>query len=100
MSGDERRPLPLAGLVVLDISSFIAAPAAAVALADYGADVIKIEPPGDGDPHRNSCSNAATRRATSISPGSSTAALKRSLALDLKTDGARAMLERLSNAPT
>ena len=33
-------PLPLAGLVVLDISSFIAAPAAAVALADYGADVI------------------------------------------------------------
>jgi formyl-CoA transferase len=31
--------------MVLDISSIIAAPAAAVALADYGADVIKIEPP-------------------------------------------------------
>jgi len=29
--------LPLAGLLVLDISTFIAAPAAAVALADYGA---------------------------------------------------------------
>jgi formyl-CoA transferase len=43
--------LPLAGLVVLDISSFIAAPAAAVALADFGADVIKIEPPG-GDKRR------------------------------------------------
>ena len=57
MTQDE--PLPLAGLVVLDISSFIAAPAAAAALADYGADVIKIEPPGDGDPHRNSFKNAS-----------------------------------------
>ena len=35
--------LPLAGLRVLDISSFIAAPAAAVVLGDWGADVIKIE---------------------------------------------------------
>ncbi|MBL6618001.1 MAG: CoA transferase, partial [Reyranella sp.] len=49
---------PLSGLVVLDVSSFIAAPAAAVVLADYGADVIKIEPP-DGDPHRNSYRNAS-----------------------------------------
>ena len=46
-------PLPLEGLRVLDISSFIAGPAAAVALADFGADVIKIEPPGTGDPYRN-----------------------------------------------
>ena len=38
--------LPLSGLIVLDVSSFIAAPAAAVVLADFGADVIKIEPPG------------------------------------------------------
>ena len=46
-------PLPLAGLLVLDVSTFIAAPAAATALADYGADVIKIEAPGEGDPHRH-----------------------------------------------
>ena len=51
--------LPLSGLVVLDVSSFIAAPAAAVALADFGADVIKIEPPHEGDPHRNSFRNAS-----------------------------------------
>ena len=43
--------LPFAGLKVLDISSFIAAPASAVILADYGADVIKVEGP-DGDPNR------------------------------------------------
>ena len=44
--------LPLEGIKVLDVSSFIAAPAAAVVLGDYGADVIKVEPPGEGDPHR------------------------------------------------
>ena len=32
---------------------FIAAPAAATVLSDFGADVIKIEPPGSGDPYRN-----------------------------------------------
>ena len=53
-------PLPLSGLLVLDISTFIAAPAAAVALADYGADVIKIEAPGEGDPHRHNYKRAAT----------------------------------------
>ena len=34
------------GLKVLDCASFIAAPAAATVLSDFGADVIKIEPPG------------------------------------------------------
>ena len=41
------------GLKVLDCASFIAAPAAATVLSDFGADVIKIEPPGPGDPYRN-----------------------------------------------
>src|ERR1700689_5334395 len=41
------------GLKVLDCASFIAAPAAATVLADFGADVIKIEPPGTGDPYRH-----------------------------------------------
>ncbi|WP_256864123.1 CoA transferase [Streptomyces avermitilis] len=39
------------GLKVLDVSSFIAGPAAATVLSDFGADVIKIEPPGRGDPN-------------------------------------------------
>ncbi|MDP2373192.1 CaiB/BaiF CoA-transferase family protein, partial [Reyranella sp.] len=88
-------PLPLAGLVVLDISSFIAAPAAAAALADYGADVIKIEPPGDGDPHRNSFRNASYPPSEHNFPWQLDGRLKRSLALDLKTDGARTILNRL-----
>jgi crotonobetainyl-CoA:carnitine CoA-transferase CaiB-like acyl-CoA transferase len=40
---------PLAGLRVLDIATIIAAPLAATLLADYGADVLKIEMPGRGD---------------------------------------------------
>ncbi|MFT3815913.1 MAG: CoA transferase [Acidovorax sp.] len=40
------------GLKVIDCGSFIAAPTAALMLGDFGADVIKIEPPGAGDPCR------------------------------------------------
>jgi crotonobetainyl-CoA:carnitine CoA-transferase CaiB-like acyl-CoA transferase len=89
--------LPLEGLVVLDVSSFIAAPAAAVALADFGADVIKIEPPGDGDPHRqNYTSPNYPRREPLVNfPWQLDGRNKRSLALDLKNAAAREVLERL-----
>lgn len=43
---------PLAGLRVLDIATFIAAPFCGATLAEFGADVIKIEQPGVGDPLR------------------------------------------------
>lgn len=44
---------PLADLRVLDISTIIAAPMAATLLADYGADVVKVEMPGQGDGMRS-----------------------------------------------
>jgi crotonobetainyl-CoA:carnitine CoA-transferase CaiB-like acyl-CoA transferase len=44
--------LPLAGLRVLDVSSFLAGPMAATVLADFGADVIRVEPAA-GDGYRN-----------------------------------------------
>lgn len=43
--------LPLDGLRVLDVSSFLAAPLSAAVLADFGADVIRVEPP-TGDTYR------------------------------------------------
>jgi crotonobetainyl-CoA:carnitine CoA-transferase CaiB-like acyl-CoA transferase len=42
-------PLPLAGVKVVDVSNFLAAPLCSMFLADFGADVIKVERPGSGD---------------------------------------------------
>jgi formyl-CoA transferase/succinyl-CoA--D-citramalate CoA-transferase len=44
---------PLSGVRVLELGSFIAGPFAGQLLADYGAEVIKIEPPRTGDPMRH-----------------------------------------------
>jgi len=44
---------PLEGLRVLDVATMMAAPWAATYLADYGADVVKVELPGTGDPVRH-----------------------------------------------
>ena len=87
--------LPLAGLRVLDISSFIAAPAAAVVLGDWGADVIKIEGP-DGDANRTIMRDSANYPKADIDyPWQMDSRNKRSLVLDLKQPAARAALDRL-----
>jgi crotonobetainyl-CoA:carnitine CoA-transferase CaiB-like acyl-CoA transferase len=81
------------GLKVIDCASWIAGPAAATMLSDFGADVIKIEPPGAGDPWR----------ASTPIPGKKvdyywqlTSRNKRSLALDLKHPDGQAVLHRLA----
>ena len=87
--------LPLAGLRVLDISSFIAAPAAAVVLGDWGADVIKVEAP-EGDPNRTIMNDSANYPKADINyPWLMDSRNKRSIALDLKNPEARAALDRL-----
>jgi crotonobetainyl-CoA:carnitine CoA-transferase CaiB-like acyl-CoA transferase len=48
---DDPPGLPLEGLQVMDISTYFAAPFSAALLADFGARVVKLEPP-DGDPYR------------------------------------------------
>ncbi|HVB10886.1 MAG TPA: CoA transferase [Bacillota bacterium] len=44
---------PLSGIRVLELGQLIAAPVATRILADFGADVVKVEPPGSGDPLRS-----------------------------------------------
>ena len=83
------------GLKVLDVGSFIAAPAAATILADFGAEVIKVEAPGDGDPYRGA--KRGKRYPTSPVPHQWIVdnRNKKGIALDLKSDEGREILYRL-----
>jgi formyl-CoA transferase len=79
------------GLKVVDCASWIAGPAAATIMSDFGADVIKIEPPGTGDPWRGrSASGTRNDHYWHL-----TSRNKRSLALDLKHKAGRDVLYRL-----
>jgi formyl-CoA transferase len=76
-TGHPARPAPgaLAGLRVLDLATLYAAPFISTLLADQGADVLKVEPPG-GDPYRD----YPTRMWSLLARG------KRSIELDLRSD--------------
>lgn len=84
-----------AGLRVIDCASFVAAPASATILSDFGADVIKVEPPGAGDAYRNLGRLPGLPRSEHDWAWLITGRNKRSLALDLKQAEARAALHRL-----
>jgi crotonobetainyl-CoA:carnitine CoA-transferase CaiB-like acyl-CoA transferase len=86
---------PLSGIRVIDCGTYIAGPAAAVVLSDFGAEVIKIERPPHGDPYRY----------LSLVPGMPVSPLfycwilddrnKKSVALDLNDSAAREALLKL-----
>lgn len=84
---------PLDGVRVLELGNFIAGPFAGQLLGDYGADVIKIEAPGDGDPMRRW---GVTRDGDSLwwpSIGRN----KRSIVLDMRQDAARKVAIELAS---
>src|SRR5687767_16019700 len=90
---DARPPCtgPLAGLKVVELGQLIAGPFAAKTLADFGADVVKIEPPAGGDP---------LRQWRLLHDGTSVwwqvqSRNKQSVALDLKQPEARDIVRRL-----
>ena len=83
------------GLKVLDCASFIAAPAAATVLSDFGADVIKIEPPGSGDPYRNLPNLPGYPVSEHNYAWMLEARNKKSLVLDLAKPEAQTVLHRL-----
>ena len=82
---------PLTGIKVLEMGQLIAGPFAAKTLADFGAEVIKIEPPGTGDP---------LRQWRLLKDGTSVwwqiqSRNKQSLALDLRQPQAQDIVRRL-----
>jgi formyl-CoA transferase len=83
------------GLNVVDLASFIAGPGAATILSDFGADVIKVEPPGSGDPHRHTYKIPPQPRADDNYAWHLANRNKRGLAVDLKSPHAKEILERL-----
>src|SRR5579862_3076846 len=81
-------------LLVIDCASFIAGPAAATIMSDFGARVIKIEPPGLGDSYRNLFRLRGTPDDIDYF-WALDSRNKESLAVDLKNPTARAALETL-----
>ncbi len=83
---------PLAGLKVVEMGQLIAGPFAAKTLSDFGADVVKIEPPGSGDPLRNW---RLLKNGTSVW-WQVQSRNKRSVALDLKKPEAQEIVRKLA----
>jgi CoA:oxalate CoA-transferase len=82
---------PLSGIVVIDLSRILAGPYCTMLMAEMGARVIKVEPPGGGDDARayGPFRNGVSTYFSSVNRG------KQSIALDLKDAGDRATFERL-----
>ena len=83
---------PLAGIRVIDLGAMVAGPLAATILSDQGADVIKVEPPGIGDVMRylGANCNGVSGLYHCTNRG------KRSLALDLKSEGGVELVKKLA----
>jgi crotonobetainyl-CoA:carnitine CoA-transferase CaiB-like acyl-CoA transferase/uncharacterized coiled-coil protein SlyX len=85
-------PLALQGVRVLELGQLIAGPFAAKTLGDFGADVIKVEPPGSGDPLRTW---RLLRNGTSVW-WEVQSRNKRSVCLDLRTPEGQDVVRRLA----
>jgi crotonobetainyl-CoA:carnitine CoA-transferase CaiB-like acyl-CoA transferase len=86
---------PLTGTRVIDLTQAMAAPYCTMTLADMGADVIKVEPPGDGEPTRREAAvqkNGVSGSFLAVNRG------KRSLTVNLKDPDGVAIVRRLARA--
>ncbi|WP_423193439.1 CaiB/BaiF CoA transferase family protein [Cupriavidus sp. H18C2] len=95
-SQDAARPLPLAGVRVLDVCQVMAGPYACMLLADLGADVIKVEPPDGGDQTRGAM--GFKMKGPDSMGFLNMNRNKRSVTLDLKSEAGRQVLYRLAES--
>ncbi len=85
-------PGPLHGFRILDLSAVISGPYGTMILADQGADVIKVEPPGTGDFTRSAGNKSGGMSASFLNNNRN----KRSIALDLRHPDGVAVVKRLA----
>jgi crotonobetainyl-CoA:carnitine CoA-transferase CaiB-like acyl-CoA transferase len=89
--------LPLAGVRVLEVASHVFVPAATALLAEWGAEVLKVEHPDTGDAYRGLITAGLHRSFHGVDVQFQHAnRSKRSLGIDLSTDAGRALLHRLA----
>jgi crotonobetainyl-CoA:carnitine CoA-transferase CaiB-like acyl-CoA transferase len=89
--------LPLAGVRVLEVASHVFVPAATALLAEWGAEVLKVEHPDTGDAYRGLIIAGLHRSFHGADVQFQQAnRSKRSLGIDLSTDAGRALLHRLA----
>ena len=88
-----KRPLPLAGVKVLDVSQVMAGPYSCMLLADMGADVIKVEPPGGGDQTRGAM--GFKMKGPDSMGFLNMNRNKRSIAINLKSEAGKSVLFKL-----
>jgi formyl-CoA transferase len=81
----------LEGIRVLEFASYVSGPFAGMLLSDLGAEVVKVEPPDGGDPFRNWGKQDYNGTFGSMNRN------KKSVTLDLKTEGGRASARRLAS---
>ena len=89
----KKRPLPLMGVKVLDVSQVMAGPYSCMLLADMGADVIKVEPPGSGDQTRGAM--GFKMKGPDSMGFLNMNRNKRSIAINLKSEAGKAILFKL-----
>ncbi len=87
-------PGPLHGVRVIELGVWVAGPAAAGLMADWGADVVKVEPPA-GDPQRRVFGALGVADQQGLPPFEIDNRGKRSVVLDLQTPEGREQMERL-----
>ncbi len=87
-------PAPLAGLRVIELAHWVAGPACGGVLADWGADVVKVEPPG-GDPMRHLFTPPPDSGATHSPAFSAVNRAKRSIEMELGDEPGRSAFEAL-----
>ena len=87
--------LALEGIKVIDFSTWAFAPGAAALLGDWGAEVIKIEDPATGDPHRGLVTVAGAEVPDINFPWEFDNRNKRGMAVDLRTEKGKEIIHRL-----